>query len=229
MSEIGDNGGPPIDPFAAIAAHIDDLNAEAKLHLDGKPVETQAQCDALDKLRKAATDAEMLAEDARKAEKKPHDDAAKAVQVKWKPFVDSAVRIKEAARSAAAPWKRKLIDDANTEAERVANEARITREAAEAEAKAARDANNLEAIEAADAQLANADTLDEIAKKAAKPMATGLRTYWIGTVENYSEYLEWLRVHRLPDLIDWMDAQVKKDVFAGERKIPGVLIKDEKR
>lgn len=222
------NNNPP-DEFITIASEVADLRAEALLHLDGVSVATQAQCDALDSLYKTALALESKADAARKAARKEADEIIAQIQARYNPLLADAERIKKAARAGIVAWKQHLQAVAAKEAERVASEARIAREAAEAEAKAARDANNLEAIEAADVQLANADTLDVMAKKAAKPIATGLRTYWIGAVENYSEYLEWLRVHRLPDLIDWMDAQVKKDVFSGGRVIPGVNIRSEKR
>jgi hypothetical protein len=229
VSEIGHNGGEPLDPFAAIAAHIADLNEEAKLHLDGKPVETQDQCDTLDKLYDEALKAEKAANDARTDEKKPHDDAAAAVQAKWKPLVSDAERIKKAARAGTVAWKQKLIDAANAKAKEIAELARAAQEAAQREAAQARADNDLGAIEASEQSLAASETLTKMAAKAAKPIATGLRTYWSGEVEDYAAYLDWLKANRLADLIDFMNEQVKRDVASGERVIPGVRIWSERR
>jgi hypothetical protein len=51
-------------------------------------------------LRKARKDAD----EARVAEKKPHDDAAKAVQAKWTPLLDKCELAETTAKKALAPY-----------------------------------------------------------------------------------------------------------------------------
>lgn len=224
---IGANGPP--DEFITVASEVADLRAEALLHLDGAAVTSQAQCDALDSLYKTALALESKADAARKEARKEADQVIAQIQAKYNPLLADAERIKKAARAGTVAWKQHLQAVAAKEAERVTNEARIAREAAEAEAKAARDANNLEAIEAAETQLANADDLDKMAKKAAKPIATGLRTYWLGEVEDYGEFLKWFKFNRTDSLKAFLTEELRKEINAGARQLPGCAIRSEKR
>ncbi len=91
---IGNNLPPDVavDPFDAFAVAIDDNLLEANNWADGAAVETQAQADEIsfliDRLRKDA----KAADEARAKEKKPHLDASKAVDARWKPLLDKAER-----------------------------------------------------------------------------------------------------------------------------------------
>ncbi len=67
---LGDNGGPEFDAFEAVRIDIDDLYAEACLWLDGAPVETQEQADAINTLKDRIKKAIKAADDARKGRKR---------------------------------------------------------------------------------------------------------------------------------------------------------------
>ena len=125
------HNNPPSD--AAFALHIDDLFALLSDTLAGGEVSTdkqEASIDGLmDEFRKASKDADK----ARAEEKKPHDEAAKAVQVKWKPIIEKADRGTSACKEALTPYR--------TAKQRAKDEAaRKAREEAEAKAEAARTA-----------------------------------------------------------------------------------------
>lgn len=76
------------------------------------------------------------ADAAREAEKRPHDEAAKAVQAKWKPYIESAKDAADCIRDELTKWMR--AEEARLEAERRAKW--------EAEQKAAEEARK--AVEA---------------------------------------------------------------------------------
>ena len=110
MSRHGIGGNNP-PPDAAFALHIDGLFSLLSDSLAGGTVasdEQEAAIDAiLDDFRAASKDADK----ARTAEKKPHDDAGKAVQAAWKPLLDrcdkvgDALAIGMAVRSHTVVWK----------------------------------------------------------------------------------------------------------------------------
>ena len=146
------HNAPP--PEATFGMHIDDLFSLLSDTLAGNAVTTDEQDAAidglLDEFRKAAKDADK----ARSDEKRPHDDAGKAVQAKWKPIVDKAERGAIACKDALTPYrasKQRTQDEA----------ARKAREAAEAVVKAAQEAfkasDDLEARFAAEQHLEEAE------------------------------------------------------------------------
>ncbi len=87
----------------------------------------QATADLAEAWRKQVKAARRKADEARKIEKKPHDDAAAAVQKKWLPVIEAFDRLD-------GPINQKLTDFAKAERDRIAKE----REAAEAAALAAK-------------------------------------------------------------------------------------------
>jgi hypothetical protein len=81
-------------------------------------------------LRKARKDAD----EARVAEEKPHDDAAKAVQQKWKPLLDKCELAETTAKKALTPYLEAKEAQQRAEAEAL-------RKAAEEAAERAREAH----------------------------------------------------------------------------------------
>jgi hypothetical protein len=132
-AKAGHNNPPKDDPFEAFTAHIGDLFEEAKNFLDGEAIGSDAQADAVSKLLEMLRTAAKDADKARAAEKKPHDDAAKVVQTKWKPLLDKADLAVTTCKRVLAPWLQ-----AKEAAARAAAE--VARAAAEAKAHAAAQA-----------------------------------------------------------------------------------------
>lgn len=216
-SNAGHNQPPP---DAAFSIAIDDLFSLLSDTLAGGEVTNDDQDSAIDAIlddfRKAAKDADK----ARAAEKKPFDDAAKAVQTKWKPIIDKADRGVTACKDALTPYR--------TAKQRAKDEAaRKAREEAEAIARAAQDAlreaDDLEAKYAAEIALEQAAKLQASANRIDRS-ATGLRTHWTHRIVNRRELLLHV-VERYPeDLADMLNEFVRQKVAGGLRDMPGVEI-----
>jgi hypothetical protein len=220
----------PADPATLFKEEIDDLLLEARNYLDGEPIANEEQAEAvsslLNRLRRVAKDAD----EARKVEKKPHDDAAKAVQTKWTPIISKAELATSTAKQALAPWLRQLEEQQRREAEVARQEAdRIAQIAAEAHAKAS---GNLEAAEDAERLLKAAQGLQKEAARAEKQKAhakggeraVGLRSVWTPTITDSCAALKHYRERNPEGLKAWLVEQAEKDVRAGARSIPGFQV-----
>lgn len=139
-----DENGEPIDQ--------DWEQIKANLERDAKALKELGPINSLDVANKAAEIIERMrangteGETRRKAEKKPHDEAAAKVQAKWVPVLAPASELVKAVVSAIDKWKRaeeqrlarEAAEEARKERERVAAEEaeRLKREAAERAAQA---------------------------------------------------------------------------------------------
>lgn len=221
-SEVGHNNPPP---DAAFGIHVDDLFTLLSDTLAGGEVATdeqEAAIDAiLDDFRKASKDADK----ARAAEKKPHDDAAKAVQVKWKPIIDKADRGVQACKDALTPYrtaKQRAKDEA-------ARKAREEAEAREAAARAAiQQSDDLEAKFAAEQEFEAAKKLTAVANRIDRS-ATGLRTYWEAEItDRKAALLHYLG--RSPERFEALIQQMADEDARGARgAVPGILFHERKK
>ncbi len=136
---IGDNEPPEATPFDLSVDEIDTLWIEAENFLDGEPLSDQGQADAVAKLLDLARQAIKTAEDRRKAEAKPLDDAKAEIQARYHGLIGDtkdgkgkAVLIVEACKRVTTVWLVKR-DNEKRKAERVAREvAEAARQAAAA-------------------------------------------------------------------------------------------------
>lgn len=224
----------PADPAELFGEEIADLMLEAKNWLDGTPIANKQQAEAvsslLNRLRRVSKDAD----EARKAEKKPHDEAAKAVQAKWQPILSKADLAASAAKEVLAPWLLKIEEEnqraaevARAEAERMAAAAREAHQAASGNLEATEEAERV--LKAADAAQKHANAVEKL-----KAHATGGERA-VGLVDRYwpelTDAMEALRHYRTADpdsLKDWLLEQARVDVRAGVRAIPGFEIKHER-
>lgn len=221
MSEIGHNKPPPV---VAMSLHIDDLFSLVS-GSTASPVTTDEQEAALDALldevRKAANDAE----EQRKAEKKPHDDAAKAVQAAWKPLLEKCDKAAAALKNALTPY-REARQRAKDEA------ARKAREEAEAIQRAAQEAlkqsQDLEERFEAEAKLEQAAKLTAVANRIDRS-ATGLRTYWEAEITDRREALK----HYLTTQPGEFEALIQRladtDARGTRAPVPGVVFHERKK
>jgi len=222
-TEIGHNNPPP---DVAFSMEVDDLFALLSNTLAGCDAvttdEQEAAIDALmDDFRKAAKDADK----ARAAEKKPHDDAGKAVQVKWKPIIDKADRGVSACKDALTPYrvaKQRAKDEA----------ARKARDEAEAKERAAHEAlrqsDDLEARFAAEQDLEAAKKLASVANRIDRS-ATGLRTVWRAEITDRATALR-AYLQRNPDaFLDLIQSLADHDARNGRPAIPGITYHEEKK
>jgi len=220
--EIGGNNPPP---DAMYSLHVDDLFSLLSDTLAGGEVgndDQEAAIDALmDDFRKASKDADK----ARADEKKPHDDAAKAVQAKWKPILEKADRGVSACKDALTPYrmaKQRAKDEA----------ARKVREEAEAKQRAAQEAlrqsEDLEARFLAEQELEAAKKLNLVANRIDRS-ATGLRTYWEAEITDRKAALLHY-IARVPERFTALIQQLADEDARGARgTVPGIVFHERKR
>lgn len=227
------------DPFEACKIEIDDLYDEARNWLDGTPIKSQAEANDVASLIDRFGQAWKAADHARDAEKRPHMEAANAVQAKYNPLLKRADDAKRTAKSAVTAYQvelRKAQEEiaraTRAEADRVAAEAI-------AAAKAANAAADLTAREDAEAKIEEAQRLAAIAKVAeqAKPQAKsafggralGLKSVWTPTLTDGVLLMRhyWVRPERRAEIEAFMLDMARKDVRAGARSIPGVEITED--
>lgn len=225
----------PTDTFEGFRIHIEDLAEQAGQFLNGEPITTEAQAEDISRLlnmvRKAANDAD----DARKAEKKPHDDAAKAVQEKWRPLLAQCDLAATTAKNALTPWQLKLEAEARAVAEAAAEEAKRQAEAAAQASQQARP-DDLAGQTTARALQENAAAALKVAQRLAKQKvqtkggerATSLRSVWTPVLTDSVAALRHYRERQPDELKSWLLEQAERDVRAGARSIPGFTI-DEAR
>lgn len=230
---IGGNNPPEPTPFDAFKVHIDDLTETAKGFLDGSGVTSQAEADAVAKLMDEARKASKSADEARVEEKKPHDEAAKAVQAKWKPLLEAADRVTSVCKQALAPFlaeqeaeKRCIADEARKAAEKAAIRA--------AEAARAVEASDLEAREQADALAKEAKAAMATANKADKDKAHGvggsraatLRKTYRPVLVNGVEAARWAWQNRREECEAFFLSLAVIEVREGRHQIPGFTVEE---
>jgi DNA polymerase III epsilon subunit-like protein len=229
---------PAATPLQAHTAEIEDLYEEAHNWLDGTPIANQAQADEVTRLYDLATKAGKAADAARVVEKKPHDDAATAVQRAWKPLVEKAGKIATGTKGALGKW---MIAEQTRQRE----EARIAREAADAIAEAARQkhveaqtSGDLNMIESVEADLREAKRAERVAVAAdqAKPIAKvegmsrglGLKTVYdtalADTPKAANELAAFFWTTQKQRVVDFYLELARESVKAGARSIPGTII-----
>jgi len=253
---IGGNN-PPAEAaaamsWAAIQAHMDDLLTEARNWADGEAIDNQAKADEIGRLRGQLQEAASLADVARVAEKKPHDDAAQAVQDRYNVYIAPLKNKKPGTMMTAvaalnallAPWLKKLEDD---KAERLAEARRESDKAQETAIEARRAAigtGDMNAMDHADslleaAEVANAD-LRSIEKEkvhvTGEHRAVGLRSKWSAKLregEGGKALMHYAKTK--PDRVrDFLQVLADEDVKAGvrpvngESPIPGVDILEDR-
>jgi len=219
MAGIGDNNPPPLDMWAIHIEGLFDLaNGIGEATNDEQE---QALDDLLDDFRKARKGADTE----RAAEKRPHDDAAKAVQVKWKPLIDRCDIGADAIKKALTPYrtaKQAAIDAA-------ARKARDDAEAARVAALAAFQSTDLDDRLEAETLAGQAKALDVQANKLGRK-PTGLRTVWEAEVIDRKAAL----LHYIAAAPDAFEALIyelaAKDARneATRRDIPGVTFHERK-
>ncbi len=171
-AHIGHNMPPsPIDD--ALSPFGDDI-AEAEAWLDGSPVETEGQMQAVDALTKQIKAAKKAVEAAEEAAAKPFYVAWKAEKEKFAPTLGDLDRIVKGLVAAVSAFKAKLAAEkeaARRQAEREAWEA--TQRAKEAAMAAA--ASDLEAQRQADALADAAKAAQAQASSVAADTVKGMR------------------------------------------------------
>lgn len=216
---IGGNNPPA---FEAWSIHIEELFEMANGIGEAKDDAQEAALDGLlEQFRTAKRDADRE----RAAEKKPHDDAAKAVQAKWKPLLDRCDIALDHIRKALTPYraaKVKAIEEA-------ARNAREEAEAKQREAQAAFASTDLDDRYEAELIAKQAKAATVAANKLDRT-ATGLRTVWRAEVTNRKEaLLHYIKTQ--PEAFEQLvqtlaDRDARNQ--ATRRDVPGITFHEEK-
>lgn len=231
---IGDN--QPVDTYGALKAHIDDLDLEARNYLDGEPIATEAQAQAVARILDDARKAVKAADEARKAEKRPHDEAARAVQAKWQPLIGDAELVTVTAKKALAPYleaqeaaQRAAAAEAAKLAEEAAERARQASEAAKPDDLAGQATVRVLQENAA-AAAKSAAKLDK-----ARPQATGgsrattLRTSYTAEITDPIAFIRWAWEQRKEDVTAFLEDLAATEARTGPRDIPGLIMKPQRK
>jgi hypothetical protein len=223
-SSIGGNKPPP---EATFGLHIDELFTLLSDTLAGGQVDDDTKEAAIDMLMDDFRAASKDADKARAAEKKPHDDAGKAVQAKWKPIIDKADRGVTACKDVLTPYR--------TAKQRAKDEAaRKAREEAEAAQKAAQEAlrksDDLEARFAAENLIEQAQKQVEQANRIDRA-PTGLRTWWEAEITDRKEALRHYLAQQPDMFVSLIQELADKDARneATRRAIPGITFHERKK
>lgn len=237
IATIGHNNPPEPTPFERAEAEVILLFDQAKGFLDGEPIANQKQADAIGLLDSMIMKARKAADELRIEEKRPHDEAAKAVQEKFKPLLTRCDLARDACKQALTPYLRKLEEEKRAKAEE-------TRKAAEEERRKAQESMqaahryDLEAREAAETQLKQAEEAEKAARRAEKDKAhvtgagraKGLRTTYRPEVTDYTAFARHLWTNHKEEYQEFLDGMAAKLVGRGVRgeTVPGLKVHEEK-
>lgn len=220
---IGGNNPPePIDPMDAIQSQFDDTFAEVANWLDGSPVETEAQMQAVDALIVSVKEAEKAAKEAKEAkeaEYRPHKAAGDAVIARWKVFLDDLDRQRKGLLSAVEAFKQKRRAEQEAAARAARAEAEAKMRAAEEAARAA-NAADLEAQREAARIKAEADDAVRAAAEAKRDTTKGLRKHTEYVVIDATAYARWLWMNDREALTEWMSEHARKN----KHEIPDAVV-----
>jgi hypothetical protein len=229
VSDIGHNQPPALDAFSMA---LDDAYSTAKDFLDGSAIENQGQADAVGRIVSEVKRIKKDADAARAEEKRPHDDAAKAVQTKWKPLLDRADTIITAAQKPLTAYLTKLAAE-QAEQERKAREEAASKAQAAIEAQRASE-DSVEAVEHAKALQDEADQAQKLASRAGKQKAhvagmgraIGLRSHKIAIVTDRRALMSHVWLNDEPAIDEFLGAYA---TAALPSQLPGVTIEIDRR
>ncbi len=236
MGQPGHNNPPEPTPLELARETVADLTLEAGNWCDGQDIADGEQAKAVAKLIDDARKAKTRFDNERKAEKAPHDQAAKAVDASWKPVIADADRIVEVGKAAQTVWLIKLDEEKRAleaATRKVAEEA-----AAEAKRLAEQSDGSLAAAKARDAAIEEAKRTEQVAHFAsiAKAGAKGegmarsisLRTTWRAEVKDRRALLNHIVKSHPDDLTAFLDDWAARAVRGGNHDLPGVEAWQEK-
>lgn len=230
---VGHNGAPP-SPLEIVTKEVEDIYGEAVQWLDGLTIDSQDLADGVAHLLKMLRTAEKRADEARKAEKQPHLNAAKAVDEAYRPIIDKAKLATETCKTALKPWLKQQEAEKREAAERARQEAEAKTQAARA-AMQATDSTNLEARAVAEELVKNAKQAERVADRASNDTAkagklgraVSLRTTYVAVMTNSAEALRHYKQTN-PDAIKaTLQSLAERDIRAGRRSIPGFEVRIE--
>ncbi|WP_246188840.1 hypothetical protein [Nitratireductor arenosus] len=240
LATIGHNNPPP-SPFDLSKRQIGELYDEARNWLDGDPIKSQAEADMVQKLLRSIQEATNEADERRKDECRPHDEAKAEIQKRYNALIGKtkkvtgiAILATDACKEALAPWLQQVEEENRRKAEEARKEAEEKQRIA---MEAMRDRKTLDDREAAERAVAEAKAAEAEARKIgnAKASAKGagravtLRDYYEPTVVSETELARYLWTEHRHEMSAFLAVMAAKLVASGVHKIPGVEVKRERR
>lgn len=239
MTQAGIGHNNPPTPFDLVKEKIEGLYLEAKNWCDGEPLASQEQADEVQRLMRMIQAVEKEADEHRKEEARPHDEAKAAIQERYNTLIGKTksvtgltIKAVDACRAALTPWLRK-VDEENRKA---AEEARRAAEEKQREAMAAmRARQSLDDMEAAERIATEAKEADIAARRAANAKASAkgagravtLRDRYTPEITDYNAFAKYVWTAHRADLEQFLAIEAGKLVASGVRTLPGVTIHHE--
>ncbi|WP_336057336.1 hypothetical protein [Nitratireductor sp. CH_MIT9313-5] len=237
VATIGHNRSP----FELSKEEIEDLYGEAKNWMDGEPIASQERADMVQKLLRDIQKAKKEADERRKEEVKPYDEAKAEIQERYNTLIGKtksvtgiAILAEEACKEALAPWLAKIEEENRRKAEEARKEALAKQQAA---MEAMQNRKSLEDREAAERAVQEAKAAEAEARKLDKAKASAkgagravtLRDYYEAHVTNEVEFARWLWTAHRVEMTNFLQVMAAKLCSAGIHKMPGVDVKHERR
>lgn len=238
---MGANHPPPFDPdeLATCRAKSDDFVSAAAEWLALGAIETEDQSGRLTDFVSGAREAYKQIDTARKAAKKPHDDAGKAVQAAFTPLLEQMERAIERVKDLQTVYLRRVADQERAaRAKAAAEAAEKQREAEELAKKAARTNDVAAEVEAERMAKEAADAIKAAARdtKANAGSATGagrtmaLRTTKRAEIINQNQVYMHFREHpAVRQVLLTLCNQAITSKNPDERNVPGITIQTEEK
>lgn len=242
MTEAGHNNPPEQTPFEEAQEEITDLYSEARNWFDGEPIKTQKQADAVQTLMRMIQAAAKKADESRKKENKPFDDAKKSVQEKYNKLIGDTkavtgltVKAIQSCKTALAPFLAEQEKIRLAEVEKARKEAeekeRIAREAMQK----AQESVDLEAREAAEKLIDEARVAEKAAKKIGKSKtkasgmgrAASLRTSYEPEIVDFTAAARYFWVKNKSNFEELILKLAQQEIDAGIRKIEGIKVNEK--
>jgi D-ribose pyranose/furanose isomerase RbsD len=236
---MGGNNPPPFDP-AIVEKHAEiaaQFIAAAGEWIENGDLASEEDAQRLNDFRAGIRARKKETEDDRKAAKKPHDDAGKAVQTAYLPILEKLDRAISKTDPILKKWMEKVEAERKAEAARIAEEARRQREEADRLAAQAQARNDLSGEVDAEAAMKEAEKAEKTATRMAKgtvkvSSATGgarsasLRTIRRAEITNI--YLVFNQFKDHPDVRGVLESLATGAIRRGE-EVEGVRVVEERR
>ncbi len=199
----------PPDPIDDALAPYGDVISEAENWLDGSPVESEDQMNAVDALIKGIKAARKAVGNAEESEAKPIYDQWKAAKARFAPTLDDLDRITKGLVSIVDAFKRKLAaEKAEAERKARAEAERTMREAQEAIRAAV--VGDIEAQRAAAEAEVAAKEAARAAQAASKDTVKGLRSVTKYEITDHRALLNYIAREVREDLTAFIEEWARK-------------------
>lgn len=201
---------------------------EAEHWLDGTPVETEEQLEAVDALLFNVKAAEKALLQARDESTRPLHDAWKAEVARWKSPLDELDRLKKGLARIVNDFKVRLADQREAEARRIRLEAERMMNAAR-ELAATVDEGNIHSVRVAEKARRDAEEALRASRHIEKMRPKGLRTVrkWAFIdAEGRRQALHWIARNDRDAVTEFIDGYVARNFR--DKAIDGVKVWDER-